>query len=320
MANIAIISDTHFGGKHYTKVDKDTGLNRYMIKTLEIMESILQDLKKDGVDTIIIPGDTFDIANPTTYVLERVNKMFEGFNVYAILGNHDSTSLLKQKQLGAIDLVGFNTIHRPVAKVIHNINFVFIPWGFEIDQSLVDPSKKNILIIHGFIQQYGYEVSNENIIDCSKLNGFDLVLAGHLHDLDIVKHNNTTLISPGSIMPSVINEDYQPGYYLLDTNSNELARKMIKNPVRLHKYTTEDPNEVLIKINKEDVYRITTNTLPDTKLLFDAKQIALDIKIKFDKKEDDKKEIKKVGLIWEYMKDKYPEYLEEFKDIYKTLV
>ena len=58
---VCLITDTHLSAQKYSKLDKKTGVNRFMIRQFETLEWIADYLKKHKINTIIHSGDVFNM-------------------------------------------------------------------------------------------------------------------------------------------------------------------------------------------------------------------------------------------------------------------
>lgn len=308
----------------YSKMDNKININRYMARQFESLEWIMSYLKGNSINTIVHGGDMFDSPRFTAYPVQRTRKLLDGFDVYAIKGNHDDNGLLHDNSMSALDLLGINSIDEPMAKVIGGVNFVFIPWGYGIDVSLKRHGMKNVLVAHGFPRDYlgDGEIHDTNgngayeSVLSSKTLDFDMVITGHYHNIDEFTKKNTVFLNPGSISASGNDDGNQHSIWILDTDTLSYERVKIPNSVRLITVKTDDINGALAAVNTEDIYRIYISSKEniDRKVLFNARRVALDIQLKVSSESASADETEKVDDFWSYVSEN-SEYSDEFRKI-----
>jgi predicted phosphodiesterase len=283
----------------------------------------------EPITTIIHAGDVFDYHQVTVNTLCEVRDLFAGFEVYAVKGNHEDTSYLHKKGISAIDLVGFDHPYDTPGKAkVGKTNFVFSPWGYEIDLSLLEKDCKNVLVAHGYPRQYvptskdgrgEKREKNEGGVLSTKSEEFDLVITGHYHIADEFKIRGTRYLNPGSMSAFADAKGHKPSYWILDTDTLEYERCFIDESVTtlIHEVETSDPDKSLgeiISSGSEHIYRVKSDRLPDKKLLLEAGKSALVLQLKLDNKIPANKKVEAdIGDFWKYVKKRKPEYEEDFK-------
>lgn len=319
---LCVMSDTHLSATKYSKVDKRTGLNRFYVRQFETFEWILNYLKENNINTIVHCGDVFDSARVTSYTIDKTKKMLEGFDVYAIKGNHDDSNFYHDNEFSALELLDIHAYNSPNTCELGGCNFVFVPWGYEIDSKLLDNKKKNVLVAHGFPKNYGTtnlpSTSETNVGDVlsNKTRLFDLVLTGHWHMVDKFNVGKTSYLNPGSIS-NFGNDDTPLSIWILDTDNLSYEQVKIPCAIRIRNKRGKDLNRVLESVDTEDIYRIKTATLDyDRKILLQAKKIALDVQLKADKQQEEHV-VENVSEFWQYVKDNKEAYEKDFR---QTLV
>lgn len=324
---ICIMSDTHLSAQLYTKMDQETGLNRFLVRQFESLEWVVNYLKKNNIDTIIHSGDVFDSPRVTAYPIKRTRELFSNFDVYAIKGNHDDSNFFHDNEMSALDLIDINAINKPCSKVIGGINFVFIPWGYDIDTSLKRDGMKNVLVAHGFPRDY---FGDNSIVDKDNDTGglisnksleFDMVITGHYHVIDEFKQGNTVFLNPGSMSEYSSGDFNGASIWILDTDNLTYERVEIPCAIRLVKSTPKDVNDYLSSIDKENIYRVSlfSKSIIDRKILYKARKIALDIQFKLiEDSKPEQEQVEKVDGFWDYV-SKNSNYKEEFQTKLLTL-
>ena len=92
---IAIVSDNHFGKRKFRKM---TGsMNTYEYLNYKYNDEFANDIISSNVDLLLIAGDFFDTANPTTIALEKAQLFLDkitrnGIEAIMVGGNHDYSS------------------------------------------------------------------------------------------------------------------------------------------------------------------------------------------------------------------------------------
>lgn len=190
-----------------------------------ILDSIIDSVKLQKIDIVLIAGDVYDKSIPSIEAVKLFgNFLFRLYNlgvkVFVIAGNHDS----KERLAFGSDLFNYNDIYiegefngslrcveledRYGKILIYMLPFVkpadvkrFYPDSeissyhdavkCIIDNTKLDKSKRNIIMIHQFVTAGGVEVErsdSENIslggidnIDVSIFDEFDYVAMGHIH-------------------------------------------------------------------------------------------------------------------------------------------
>lgn len=182
-----------------------------------VLESFIQDVKKDMPDAIVIAGDLYDRAVPPTeavHLLDHTLKtlvMDLDIPVLAIAGNHDSPSRLHfassmMKQTG-LHMIGNLTAElEPVVLTdqFGEVHFHLIPYvdpsvvrNIFVDETVrthddamkkivsmieekMDPSARHVFVGHAFVTPYGEE--EENTSDSERplsIGGAEYVQARH---------------------------------------------------------------------------------------------------------------------------------------------
>lgn len=119
-----------------------------------------------------------------------------------------------------------------------NYRIVGLPYGFMSDEPPITPvqGKINIAIIHDMVYskdpiytETGKPIgTNANLI-MKQLKGFDLIISGHNHQSFIVNRGNQTLINPGSMMRTTVDQiDFIPGVFLW---KNDQSYEFVPYPI-----------------------------------------------------------------------------------------
>lgn len=190
-----------------------------------ILNSIVDSAKNQKIDAVLIAGDIYDKAIPCIEAVKLfsdfLNKLYEfGIKVFVIAGNHDS----KERLSFGSELFNYNDIYIE-GEFKGNLRCVELEDGYGkiliymlpfvkpaevrrfypdsdinsyhdavkciIDNTKIDKSKRNIIMIHQFVTANGVEIKrsdSESIslggidnIDVSIFDDFDYVAMGHVH-------------------------------------------------------------------------------------------------------------------------------------------
>ena len=110
-----------------------------------------------------------------------------------------------------------------IKEVLIDGNITYIPDSSTLYDDIVKAKKNDILCSHfpltGSKIDSGYEISSD--FKTSNLNKFKLVLLGDIHNHQINKTSKTTIIYPGSIIPTDRSETSQKGFIVFDSDTLE---------------------------------------------------------------------------------------------------
>ena len=232
------ISDLHLGKRVYEF--------SMLEEQKELLQSILNKIEEEKPDVMLITGDVYDKPIPPTDAVKLLDWFLTELSdmnlpVYMIAGNHDSAQRLEFGK----ELIGANGIHiagsvsqkiehftekdsygdvqiwmLPFFKPAHingllNENFSSYgeTMGALIEQSGIDFSERNIILVHQFVTWRGNaERSDSEMlslggveeIDAGLLFDFDYAALGHLHSPQ--RMGKDTVRYAGSPMPYSFSE------------------------------------------------------------------------------------------------------------------
>ncbi len=227
------ISDLHLG---------KIVLEQSMIEDQKyILNQIISLIKKESVEVLLISGDIYDRSIPPVEAVKLLNDFLVtltemNIKTFIIAGNHDSKERLNfgNKILEAKNIYIEGTFNGKLKKVTLSdsygeLNIYMLPFTrpnevslyydeeFEsyqdaikkiIDETLVDKSKRNIILVHQFvtsgtIEPVRSESENKSLggienIDVDIFKDFDYVALGHIHGpqklkLDTVRYAGSPL-------------------------------------------------------------------------------------------------------------------------------
>ena len=237
---VAIITDQHFGFKKGSKIWLD-----YFQKFYD--EVFFHNLKKEGIDTILDLGDTFDNrkgvdlrsldwAKSNYFDIIRDN----GMKMISIVGNH--TAFYKDtNDINTIDLMlreydNIRIVEECEEITVGGLPILFIPWiNSENDAKtyqMIKDSKCKVAMGHlelnGFVATHGHVMDVGADFEC--YNKFKHVFSGHYH----TRSNNGSIYYLGNPYEMFWNDvNDKRGFHIYDTDTLQL--KTINNPNAMYK-------------------------------------------------------------------------------------
>lgn len=235
---VAIITDQHFGARNDS------------IAFLDFFEKFYDNtffptLESNGIDTVLILGDTFDRRKYVNfYALDRAKKMFfneleeRGITVYMLAGNHDTyyknTNEVNSPDLLLTEYSNIEVIAEPKTINVNGFEVCMLPWICpENYQQSIDEIKNTTstlcmghLEIAGFAMYRGME-SHEGF-SAETFSKFDLVFSGHYHH----RSNDRNIHYLGNPYELTWQDYNDPrGFHLFDFSTRQLD--FIENPYRM---------------------------------------------------------------------------------------
>lgn len=216
-----------------------------------ILKQIVDIVLNKEVDLVLIAGDVYDKGIPNIEAIHLFNefltKLYQlSIKVFVISGNHDSKDRLSfGNELFALNDIFIETIYKGSIKCVTlsdeygDFNVYMVPFVKPADvrryhpeydinsyqealecvleNTSIDFSKRNIIMIHQFVTASGVELvrsESESIslggidnIDVSLFDGFDYVAMGHIHGAQ--KLLKDTIRYAGSPLKYSFSEIYQ---------------------------------------------------------------------------------------------------------------
>ena len=260
---IALITDQHFGARNDSVHFLD-----YYEKFYK--ETFFPTIDSNGIDTILILGDTFDRRKYVNfYSLKRTKEMFfdevakRGIKIHMLAGNHD-TYFKNTNDVNSVDLLlrEYNNVHvidKPTTINLNDTSICMIPWICpenyqeclkEIEDTVADVCMGHFEIA-GFAMHRGmpsHEGLNRDIF-----RRFDRVFSGHYHHRS-TSDNITYLGNPYELTWQDYNDTR--GFHLF--NLDDYTLEFIPNPnVMFHRIIYDDKEESITEINNKDLSRYT---------------------------------------------------------------
>ena len=237
---VAIITDQHFGFKKGSKIWLD-----YFQKFYD--EVFFPTLKKEGIDTILDLGDTFDNrkgvdlrsldwAKSNYFDIIRDN----GMKMISIVGNH--TAFYKDtNDINTIDLMlreydNIRIVEECEEITVGGLPILFIPWinsendanTYQMIQQSTCKVAMGHLELNGFVATHGHVMDVGADFEC--YNKFKHVFSGHYH----TRSNNGSIYYLGNPYEMFWNDvNDKRGFHIYDTDTLKL--KTINNPNAMFK-------------------------------------------------------------------------------------
>ena len=237
---VAIITDQHFGARKNSKLFHD-----YFLKFYD--DIFFPTIEKEGIDTIIDMGDTFDSRKGIDFAAlswakknyyDRLREM--GITVHTIVGNH--TAYYKNtNDINAIDLLlkeydNVKIYSETSSITVGDLNILLVPWinkeNEEKSHSLIEKSKATVCM--GHLELIGFKVHRGYIMDhgtqASIFDKFKKTFSGHYH----TRSDNGSIYYLGNPYEMYWNDcDDTRGFHLFDTETIE--QTPVNNPYQIFK-------------------------------------------------------------------------------------
>ena len=264
---VALITDQHLDGRKGS-----LAFWNYFQRFYD--EIFFPTLEKEGVNTIIDLGDTFDNRKSVDFnTFNRVNenyfKRLKNYKVHMILGNH-CTYYKNTNQINSPELLleQYNNIKiyvDPKEIKLGSKTFLMLPWinagNKEVSLNMI--SKSNADNVCGHLECDGFEVTPGMKFDggfkISDFKNFKRVWSGHFHHKS--KHGNVQYL--GNPYQMFWN-DYKDtrGFHIYDTESDKL--KFVRNPYEIfdkifYDDTSTDYNKQDVSSYKDKFIKIVVN-------------------------------------------------------------
>ena len=243
---IAIITDQHFGARKNSKLFHD-----YFQKFYD--EIFFPAIEKEGIDTVIDMGDTFDSRKGIDFAALSwaKNNYFDrlrdlGITVHTIVGNH--TAYYKNtNDINAIDLLlrEYNNVKvysETVPIEVGGLSILLVPWinKENEDQTLAMIRKSNSPVCMGHLELKGFRIHRGYVMetgtDMNIFDKFEKTFSGHYH----TRSDNEKIFYLGNPYEMFWNDCGDTrGFHFFDTET--LEHTPVNNPFQLfHKIFYED--------------------------------------------------------------------------------
>ena len=332
-----ILSDCHLGVTRFRKISNLQ--NTYCDINNRVFKEALNIFIENKVDAIILAGDLFDSPNPGVQSIVVANALsLTNIPTYILGGNHDFSQ--RDHAIGCHPfslLYGNNLNFSTTESKIFDLDdceLTMLPYKCLNEENykniykgkLRDKKKNSILVFHGSVDlnDSGKEES-EYSLPKEVATNYDLIIAGHVHIPQIIETKSTSILVPGSLMPSAQANSHcqKPAVYIYDTENKKIKAIELKSSPKIHEIITDKINECLEEISNKkfsnDLYFIRYNGHVkdiDEYAYKRANQNVLNLSIQTSEILETT-EIKKVDEFWKFIEKDYPQYYDEFKTFFK---
>ena len=323
MSKIGVLSDVHLGEIKFRKYINNQNVWSYLIE--KVLEEAIDKLISNGSEIIIIPGDLFDSPNPDIRSIIFIRELFSKIKIpiFILGGNHEWSQRQYSSNIHPFDIIdNVNKVYYNVSSFTYNSDkIVMIPYKFLTPENyeFISKEKGDILVCHGILD------SEEEIYNLPSniINGYKLIILGHIHTNNIIKTKNQIILTPGSIMPAntFIKE---PKAWIYDTETSDLIDFKLNNSPLIFNYYVNNGeiNDCLQKIcNKKSKWGIYSIKYAgkmcdiDEFLYKKVSENSLNIKINTNESIDNVPEFNEIEDFWNFIKNNYPGWYDEFKCI-----
>ena len=249
---IAIITDTHFGGRRGSKAFHDFWQQFYD-------NIFFPELEKRGIKECIHMGDAFDNRKNIDYwsldwAKEHVYDRFKnlGVKVWQLVGNHD-VYYKNTNKINSVDSLlrsydNLIPISEPGEYDINGFKAFMLPWicdeNYQLTQSTI--AATNAKVAFGHLELEGFQLYpgcvQQKGIDKGIISKFDTVFSGHYH----TRSNDGQTFYLGNPYEMYWNDcGDKRGFNILDTD--DMTMEFIENPYHIFEkiYYEDTPAAVL---------------------------------------------------------------------------
>ena len=266
MSKVAIITDQHFGARN----DSTHFLDFYEKFYSEVF---FPTIESNGIDTVLILGDTFDRRKYVNFfTLKRAKQMFfdplfnRGIQIHMLAGNHD-TYFKNTNEVNSVDLllseyaISLNVIDGPTEIYVGPHKICMMPWicadNYEDSMTMLKDTDADICMGHfeiaGFAMYRG--MPSEGGLDRGIFRKFSHTFSGHYHH----KSNNDDIYYLGNPYELTWQDYNDPrGFHIFDLDTHQLD--FIQNPHKMfHRIIYDDKEQTIKEIDNMDL-KPYTNT------------------------------------------------------------
>ncbi len=340
---LAIMSDVHLGEIKFRK--QINGQNAWYCICQSLFKKCLEMIKRMKCDALLIPGDLFDSPNPDIGSIITASALNDlPMPVLLIGGNHEFSLRNQRSGYHPFDILNV------ACKVIDDylmyelgdeekkVVITMLPYRSLSEENYAKVfrgalSEKrgsfNVLMVHGYLANKG-DALNEYTLPEEVAINYDLVVMGHIHNPSVIQTRYTTILSPGSVMPSQVYAE-TPSIWTFDTVTGRLERYQLEEAPKMHEIFVENGintclERILQGINETgrlyDLYSIKySGSVKDIDELIYKKvhdsTLSLIISTVEQRAVSDVPD--HVEVFWDFIRKNHPEWEDEFKTIRKEI-
>lgn len=252
---VGIITDTHFGHKRGNQIFLESQLKFFR-------EQFIPRMKKEGITTLFILGDLFDNrVNIDSKILNAVLDLFNidliDFEIYIIVGNHDSY-LESSVEINSVKAIGFfdnvTAIDKNTSITLDGRTIYLCPWITDkkaFTDTLETLPNHDLCFGHfeftNFLMFKGKEC--EKGVDSNLFyDKFKLTMSGHFHTRSNKIKDESEIVYIGNPYHMTRNDiGDERGFCILDLK--DLTYELINNDVSIKFVSYKYPKE----LQREDI-------------------------------------------------------------------
>lgn len=260
---VAVITDQHFGARN-----DSTHFLDYYEKFYN--DTFFPTLIEQGIDTVLILGDTFDRRKYVNFfTLKRTKEMFfdklanHRITVHMLAGNHD-TYFKNTNDVNSVDLLlceynNVNVIDTPQTIQVKDTSICMMPWicpeNYEESMEVLKNTEADVCMGHFEIAGFAMHRGMPSLEGLNRelFRRFNCVFSGHYHHRSS-SDNITYLGNPYELTWQDYNDPR--GFHIFDLATNDL--EFVVNPnVMFHRIVYDDKENTITEINSKDLTRYT---------------------------------------------------------------
>lgn len=226
------IADMHFDAPFIALSDQGNLGDKKRMEQRKIFKKIIEYIKEENIKYFFIAGDLYEHKHIRKSTIEYINDLFkeiENTQIFIAPGNHDP--FLKKSYYNTFNWnKNVHIFNSKIAKIeteeadIYGYgfdDFYCMESGIE-DLKIENPSKTNILVIHGTLDGATIEDKQYNSMSKKILEekGFDYIALGHIHKTNYSE--NEKIIYPGSTISLGFDEIGKHGMIVGDTEKQKI--------------------------------------------------------------------------------------------------
>lgn len=239
------------------KLIDEYGFPMKLKETLQVFDNMCKYATDNGIKTFIIAGDVNDLKNIVHYksfvALKNIIDKYQNLMFYIISGNHDEAS--REDIMSAIQLLSGSNVKTIVREPYVHGDITFLPWSHNMLEALNQCEPNKLLISHFGLNEakVNSKLSIKSRITLKNLKNFDLVILGHYHLPQQIKHVYYTG-SPIQLNKGEAGEEKR--FLIVDTETLEVESIPTEGYRKYYIFNIEDEKE------KDEVIK-TSNELTE---------------------------------------------------------
>lgn len=265
------IADIHFDSPFINLSDRETLGDIRRLDQRKAFKKAITYIKENKIPYLFIAGDLYEHNYIKKSTIQYINNLFEEIpetKIFITPGNHDP--YLQNSYYNKFEWSKNVHIFHSQFEKISDENMDIYGYGFDNfyctdsgieNLTIQDPSKLNILILHGTINGASLEEKQYNSVQKKMLEekGFDYVAMGHIHKISYQDEPNQRIVYPGSAVSIGFDELGKHGMIVGDISKENLSLEFLpldeKEFVEKRIDVTDilSKEELIEKINEEPI-------------------------------------------------------------------